>query len=430
MELKILHLSDLHFSKKTDEQDNKFNNLINTLVEVNSHNSFDYIFVTGDIIYQGHTEYFPIATQYFNELFSKLHFDRKKIFFVPGNHDSNFSINENIENDVRNILKNAKFYEIQDKEKENQKILDKIKQRQSEYFSFIEKLEVVGQNLPFCEYKSDDVSIIGINSSVFSAKEEHRNQIYFIREQFEKIKNDDFKNNKLFILTHHPIDFYEETTKDAILEYARKYGAFIFSGHSHIHAYERQYRDNKAAFQFWCGNFNDNTASFNIVNIDYDIGAFNLSVGKYNDNKWIIEPIIADRIKEFESKILSFLMNIKQLDKTEQFRQLWHELFFEKSNPLNLRFEDYWEISNEKHPTLMQKISTRELRKHIKDNFSMGENCLLYLLFQKIDRFYAHKLFKDISIDLSRLDGEKDTRYKRDLLNTASYKLPEMFKYP
>lgn len=430
MELRILHLSDLHFTQKNDEQDKKFKQLIETLVTQHKEKPFDYIFVTGDIIDKGKTEYFSVALEYFNKLFNRLNFDGQNIFFVPGNHDLDFKIEENTDNITREILKKARFDEIQNKEKENQKILEKIKQRQTAYFSFIKDLGVVEHQLQFCEERKDDVSIIGINSSIFSAKEDHRNQIYFINEQFETIKNKEFKYNKLFILTHHPIDYYEETTKDTILKFAREQGAFIFSGHSHIQAYERQYRDNKAAFQFWCGNFQDNTASFNIVNIDYDIGAFNLSVGKYNSNEWLVEPVITDRIKEFESNILSFLMNIKHLDKTEKFRQLWNELFFEASNPHNLRFEDYWEIYNGTHPTLNQKISTPKLRKLIKNNLSMSEKCLLYILFQKIDRFYAHKLYKDFPIKLSYLDEEKETRYKRDLLNMASYKLPEIFRSP
>lgn len=430
MELRILHLSDLHFTQKNDEQDKKFKKLIETLVTQHKERPFDYIFVTGDIIDKGKTEYFSVALEYFNKLFNELVFCRKNIFFVPGNHDVDFRIDENVDNDTRNILQQAKYNEIRDKEKEHQSILGKMKNRQSQYFSFVKNLGVVSEHLPFCEDREDNISIIGINSSIFSAKEDHRNQIYFINEQFKTIKNKEFKYNKLFILTHHPIDFYEETTKDAILKFAREQGAFIFSGHSHIQAYERQYRDNKAAFQFWCGNFQDNTASFNIVNIDYDIGAFNLSVGKYNSNEWLVEPVITDRIKEFESNILSFLMNIKHLDKTEQFRQLWNELFFEASNPHNLRFEDYWEIYNGTHPTLYQKISTRKLRSHIKNNFSMTEKCLLYILFQKFDRSYAHKLYKDFPIKLSRLDGEKETRYKRDLLNMVSYKFPEMFRSP
>lgn len=292
---------------------------------------------------------------------------------------------------------------------------------------FIQELGITGASLPFIENKDDNISIIGINSAIFSSIEEHRNQIYFINDQFEKIRNkkNNFHNNKIFILTHHPIDYYEETTKNKILLFAREFGAFIFSGHSHIQAYEKQFRNNQVAHQFWCGNFQDNkNASFNIVEIDYELDAFRLSVGKYYDNNWNVEHLFSDKLKDFNSDILSFLMDIKkEPNKIKQFKMLWDKLF---DSPI-LQFDDFWTDSSLLVPKLSDSKLRNNLKKHI---YSMSECCLLYLLFQKFDNFRAIKIFRDIPINLNKLNWYEENRYKRELLNTTAILLPDLFKFP
>lgn len=60
----------------------------------------------------------------------------------------------------------------------------------------------------------------------------------------------------------------------------------------------------------------------------------------------------------------------------------------------------------------------------------MSECCLLYLLFQKINNFQAIKIFRDIPINLNKLDWYEENQYKRELLNTAAILLPDLFKFP
>lgn len=301
--------------------------------------------------------------------------------------------------------------------------MDKLKDRQKKFFKFLNTLNVNSQIPHYI--LDEDRHIICINSSIFSDIHDYRNQIYFVNYQFNEInKIFDSKNKKIFILTHHPIDYYEENTKDEVLNFARKHNAFIFSGHSHIQAYEKQFRNNHVAHQFWCGNFQDNkNASFNIVEIDYELDAFRLSLGKYHDNNWNLEHLFSDKIKNFSSDILSFLMDVKEeSNKMKQFRMLWDKLF---DSPI-LQFDDFWSDSY----LLIRKISNRKLRDNIRNSYSMSESCLLYLLLQKIDNFQATKIFRDIPINLNKIDWYEENRYKRELLNTAAILLPDLFKFP
>lgn len=422
-EIKILHLSDLHIKKATLEQDEKFNSLVEIIFVQHNIKPFDYIFITGDIIDCGNVNSYKQAYQYLTYLFDKLNFNKKNVFIVPGNHDNNLKINEKIEDAIRKDLTNATFDEIQKLELKNKSILDKLKDRQKEFFKFLNTLNI-NSKIPH-HILDEDRHIVCINSSIFSDIHDYRNQIYFVNYQFKEIKKIlSSKNEKIFILTHHPIDYYEENTKDDVLNFARKHNAFIFSGHSHIQAYEKQFRNNQVAHQFWCGNFQDNkNASFNIVEIDYDLDAFKLSIGYYSENKWIVKSDFSDKIKDFRSDILFFLMDIKHKPKIEQFKLLWYKLF---DSP-KLKFEDFWEDSS----LLICKFSNTKLRNKIKKHiYSMSECCLLYLLFQKIDNFQATKIFRDIPINLNKLDWYEENRYKRELLNTAAILIPDLFKFP
>ena len=357
-EIKILHLSDLHIKKATLEQDEKFNSLVEIIFVQHNIKPFDYIFITGDIIDCGNVNSYKQAYQYLTYLFDKLNFNKKNVFIVPGNHDNNLKINEKIEDAIRKDLTNATFDEIQKLELKNKSILDKLKDRQKEFFKFLNTLNI-NSKIPH-HILDEDRHIVCINSSIFSDIHDYRNQIYFVNYQFKEIKKIlSSKNEKIFILTHHPIDYYEENTKDDVLNFARKHNAFIFSGHSHIQAYEKQFRNNQVAHQFWCGNFQDNkNASFNIVEIDYDLDAFKLSIGYYSENKWIVKSDFSDKIKDFRSDILFFLMDIKHKPKIEQFKLLWYKLF---DSP-KLKFEDFWEDSS----LLICKFSNTKLRNKIK----------------------------------------------------------------
>lgn len=426
--IKILHLSDFHFENKNENQDKIFNSLVSTIEKEHNNKPFDYIFITGDVINRGQPEIYETAQNYINSFITKLNFDKNDIFIVPGNHDNNFNLefSKNIEEEeetLRNSLQSEHFDKVQQIECQNEKFLTTTKQRQKSFFNFIKQLGI-NTTIPNCSCRDNDIYIISLNSSIFSSKNDHRNQIYFIDTQFEKsIHGVDFTNKKVFILSHHPIDYLEENIKDKILDFARKHNAFIFSGHSHIQAYEKQFRNNKTAHQFWCGNFQENNASFNIVELDYELKAFRLSIGEKAKDKWNIKSYIADKIENNQSDILSFLMDVKkEQNKLQQFKMLWNKLF---NSPV-LAFEDFWEDSS----LLITKDSDIKLRKKLKRGYSDSERSLLYLLFQNLDHFKAVKLFRDIPINLDKLNWYPENIYKRDLLNTAASIYPELFKYP
>lgn len=79
--IRILHLSDTHFFKKTSQLDGFLNRLKSEI--------YDFIFITGDIIDEG-TKGLPVCRNYLSGFKSKY-----GIFAVLGNHDyANYSLSE------------------------------------------------------------------------------------------------------------------------------------------------------------------------------------------------------------------------------------------------------------------------------------------------------------------------------------------------
>jgi hypothetical protein len=88
----ILHLSDLHFSAKCNEQElaNRkllFDGLLNRLKTIEDEWHPTIVCVTGDITDKGQSEGFTEAGEWLKQLSHELHIDIDRFLLVPGNHD-------------------------------------------------------------------------------------------------------------------------------------------------------------------------------------------------------------------------------------------------------------------------------------------------------------------------------------------------------
>ena len=88
-DLKILHLSDLHINKKTSNE-----NIIN-LVEFCNALDFDFCVITGDII--------DTKVKFIKEQLSILSQLKNKVFYISGNHDLFYGL-EDLKNELKNFI--------------------------------------------------------------------------------------------------------------------------------------------------------------------------------------------------------------------------------------------------------------------------------------------------------------------------------------
>ena len=114
MKICIVHLSDLHISDKNDILLKRVTNLSDSIIGSSSEINEFLLLVSGDIALSGLADQYSLAKEFFQKILLAANKANKSlsIFFVPGNHDCDFSkrnpIRENLVNTVSTDP--SKFY--------------------------------------------------------------------------------------------------------------------------------------------------------------------------------------------------------------------------------------------------------------------------------------------------------------------------------
>src|SRR5258708_3236125 len=88
MKLKILHISDLHFSENGVAQDNVLNSLSMKIEELcKLEIKPNLLVITGDIAYSGKAAEYDRAREFIDRITKHCEITVDKIFMIPGNHD-------------------------------------------------------------------------------------------------------------------------------------------------------------------------------------------------------------------------------------------------------------------------------------------------------------------------------------------------------
>ncbi|MBE9591889.1 MAG: metallophosphoesterase, partial [Proteobacteria bacterium] len=181
-EIEILHLSDIHFKKKKDEDRKAFREDVRAkmLAQITEHIEnnnldLDFVAVTGDIAFSG--KEYEEAKNFFDDLKSIL--PPKTVFLpVPGNHDV----------DRGNVSKYFSLHDIVKKEQTDDFLEDEaeIKTKVNVKFEpFRQFVEELNPDLYRSEddyfwvknFEDKDVSFLGLNSAWASESKEDRHNI-------------------------------------------------------------------------------------------------------------------------------------------------------------------------------------------------------------------------------------------------------------
>ncbi len=211
--MKILVISDLHVGEGaicTDLSTGSGQNAIkqNFLKElhqltIDENISADLLVITGDITNRARKEEFLLASQRILEIAKYFKItDINKIFFVPGNHDSNWEDEERVlSSDASNITEaiDEKYKNIKTE------FLLKSVLDSSQYGCFYSEPYFVIWQLEFA-------NIIGINTSVFDHhnKKPHHgvlrlSDIKILDKKLEELNIKDSGKLNLVMLHHHPV---------------------------------------------------------------------------------------------------------------------------------------------------------------------------------------------------------------------------------
>lgn len=301
MKLKILHLSDLHFTSNNISQDVVMSSLSNKIEELcKEEEKPTHIVLTGDIAFSGKTEEYAKAKEFIDKVAQHCGIGVEGIFIIPGNHDVD-----------RGKLEKGSFdwyYKFTKEEELNnvltsQTVMGKIQEGTKAYFEFI-KHYMNGKTTigAYGEYVSSipfgtnglTVKIIGLNSAIFCGYDGDDQKklalgLSQVNSCSEKI---DSRKEVIISCVHHPFDCFHPCDKPS-LSLLERISDLILSGHVHEvnNSAHRGGNSGETVFVTAGAGYEKRTTQngFNIIEIDSDSLAGTVVFYKYMpaEHLWI-----------------------------------------------------------------------------------------------------------------------------------------------
>lgn len=225
----ILHISDIHFSKKEDV--NKWLLQLNVDLKSNLNTSIiDYLVISGDITNIASGEEFEYALAFIQELIKDFMLQREKIIIVPGNHDYNRDTTI-AAMDAEKII-NDKLY------------WDKFGGFQVFHANVTGKCysECIEQQGIINVYDADKLLVLGLNSSwAIDHINKYKASINMdaLYEAAKKILAGQYKDYLKIVVFHHPVAGPEQMNSE-FMELLAQMG-FRICLHGHIHEAKDEY---------------------------------------------------------------------------------------------------------------------------------------------------------------------------------------------
>lgn len=324
MRLLICHLSDIHFS------DNnsiilKRDKICSAILSKAFRNEKILFLISGDIANWGREVEYAIAIDFFSDLMGCLEKEKNiktYFFFVPGNHDCDFSNKDFLKDEE---LRREKILRERDGllKEDLQHYVKKMLEKQNNYTEFLEAfrhgnddIDIIEDNDGLCniyELKINcmTVKISTINTAWLSQIHEKPGANFIPSSMYQKISKKEGVNITMF---HHPSNWMEPNNKNEFDRWIEKESDIILVGHEHIGRNEYiENRETSYATQYGevLQDRNDADSSGFIVNyIDgQEFGFFSF---KWNEVSKIYE-CVAEEIKNLND------INLKRIRFTSEY---------------------------------------------------------------------------------------------------------------
>ena len=251
--LHILHISDIHYALEKDPAIthifHEFLEDIKKWKDERIGEKIHAICLTGDIAQSGQKNQYESINEKINAILTITGCSKDNLFIIPGNHDvreydkisdkGKFTLEQicaNKKNIDSHVLCNPDNYL-------------EFHEKFSHYYSFVETAGYLnsltekrnGIPKPWYSRKLQDfpVRIIGLNSALFCLKEfseygKINMGIHQLNEAYFQGKPGDREKNKpIILLTHHPIEWFEENEKNELKTLIDRYSLIHLHGHVH-----------------------------------------------------------------------------------------------------------------------------------------------------------------------------------------------------
>jgi len=274
MKLVLLHLSDIHFESSSDHAYQRKENIRNAIQNIDSEIEHCILIISGDIAYSGLEKEYEVATQFIKFLIDEI----KKLWdcsisiaLVPGNHDCNFTKDQQIRNIVIEQILEGKT-EITDK------IIDECTSVQDNYFTFESSIVKYERKNAFDKLfltnieliKKFNISFKLFNTSWLSKKHEKQSELIF---PISLLESNEEKADLVISIVHHPFNWLDADNAAIIKQNIEKNSDIILSGHEHNKSsYVKSGKTGINSTYFEAGVFQDkenpNKSEFNVLLID------------------------------------------------------------------------------------------------------------------------------------------------------------------
>jgi hypothetical protein len=240
MRVAVLHLSDFHFRRNTDELLPRARLLVGALNSLEVNPDGLLVVMSGDIAFSGKDEEYFLAEQFLSEMrtaISNWNAQLKTEFIiVPGNHDCDHSSNSELRELVRQTI-GPKLNDLAPDSESIQKLLSV----QESFFRFRDKVLGISSDpvsrlstTQTFEVGSYKIQVHSYNTALLSARNENQGSLYIpISHAVSSIKFDTSTALSISVF-HHPYNWLESNNSLAFKSLVESTSDLVLTGHQHV----------------------------------------------------------------------------------------------------------------------------------------------------------------------------------------------------
>lgn len=243
-EIIVVQLSDIHFNAKNNSVQEKSEKLYDAIKNEIGRSKNIFIIITGDIANTGAKSEYDIAYHFLNNLEHKLkeycqHSLEIHFIFAPGNHDCDFSTDEDIQ-EIREVMIEKVLTSPNDIKPSWIKQCVTV---QENYFNFIANFNSynninhdLSNNLfKRYEYEIEDKKIAfnSFNIAWLSKQKETQAQLIYPINNIDMDSLESLDIHYSISLFHHPFHWLDHISARSFKDFVNKTSDLLFTGHEH-----------------------------------------------------------------------------------------------------------------------------------------------------------------------------------------------------
>lgn len=325
MNIAIVHLTDLHFTAKTNLTI-KIEPFCRAAIKDLRGIEHVFVVISGDIAFSGKEEEYQSAKSFISTIKQLLHAElpRIKINFVitPGNHDCNFDFDVQLR---KNAIQSVNYLSLGD----DSSVIDQCLIVQKDFWEFYSDFYVVPNDKMFYQITEDvdgrTVAFHCINTAWMSKKNEDVGAIFYPVEKYNNVSTNQYSLN--ISVWHHPYNWFNpntaENNKKEFERFTERIATLHLFGHEHEQSfYVTENRSSGDKINLLSGKvFNEDkkkASGFQTIVISLD--SMQGKVSKYDWDNSMYNLVDSYNIDCSKEKFRQFIMQDEFVEKLEEVK--------------------------------------------------------------------------------------------------------------